>query len=194
MEILTDKQRKLVSENHNLIYSILKDRGLPALRTDEIFGEDWYGLAAIGLCKAAAIYDEKKGYAFSTIAYRCMDHEIGHALRAHNAQKSIPAEALISYDAKGYDLKSNDTKFKIRDNKWGSFLEIFPDACNIQDDAIEKLTFNQVMESMNERERYVINGLIFGMKQADIAKKTGMSPAYISKTKRKFLMKYETEG
>ena len=42
---LNDEQRKLVADNHNLIYQYLIDNNLPQ--------DEYYDIAAIGLCKAA---------------------------------------------------------------------------------------------------------------------------------------------
>lgn len=42
---MTDYQRQLVTDNHNLIYRFLQKEKLNM--------EDWYDLAAIGMCKAA---------------------------------------------------------------------------------------------------------------------------------------------
>ena len=50
---LNDEQRKLVADNHNLIYQYLIDNNLPQ--------DEYYDIAAIGLCKAALKYDTAKG-------------------------------------------------------------------------------------------------------------------------------------
>ena len=60
---LNDEQRKLVEDNHNLIYQYLIDNKLPQ--------DEYYDIAAIGLCKAALKYDTSKG-AFSTYVYRAI--------------------------------------------------------------------------------------------------------------------------
>lgn len=59
MEVIqiTDEARKLVEENHNLVYSFLYKYHLDV--------EEWYDLAAIGLCKAANTYNNDKS-GFST--------------------------------------------------------------------------------------------------------------------------------
>lgn len=64
---------RMVEENHNLIYGFLHKYKL---------SEDFYGDAAIGLCKAAQSYDETKGSSFATYAYKCMFNECGITLRA----------------------------------------------------------------------------------------------------------------
>ena len=80
---LNDQQRKLVEDNHNLIYYFLKGKNLSL---DAV--EDWYGLCAIGLCKAALIYDSTKGTQFTTLAWVCMQNSC-HKDRLKAYQKSL---------------------------------------------------------------------------------------------------------
>lgn len=83
-QTLNSTQRKLVEDNHNLIYSFLNSRHLSL---DAV--EDWYGTAAIGLCKAALIYDENQGVKFATFAYICMDNEVRTMLHTHRKNFSV---------------------------------------------------------------------------------------------------------
>lgn len=53
---LTIDQSKLVTENHNLIYGILKEYGL-LHKEDDI--SDWYGIAAEGLVSVATTYNKE---------------------------------------------------------------------------------------------------------------------------------------
>lgn len=78
--------RRLIEENHNLIYAFMQKHHL---------SEDWYGDCAVGLCKAAKIFDESKGYKFSTVAYRIMYNEMAMRYRDHE-NKRIPAASLNS--------------------------------------------------------------------------------------------------
>ena len=76
---MTNKQARLVEENHNLIYGFLHKHKL---------SEDFYGDAAIGLCKAAETFDETKNSSFSTYAYKCMFNECGIQIRLNNRSVS----------------------------------------------------------------------------------------------------------
>lgn len=63
--ILTDEERKLVEDNHELIYTVANSMGIDL--------EEFYGVLAIGLCHAAQSYDEKKHhYGFSMFASMVM--------------------------------------------------------------------------------------------------------------------------
>lgn len=47
---MTEYQKQLVTDNHNLIYRFLQKEKLNM--------EDWYDLVAIGMCKAAKTFNE----------------------------------------------------------------------------------------------------------------------------------------
>lgn len=64
---LTDKQRKLVEKNHNLIFHVANRFGFDL--------DKYYDVLAIGLCKASVKYDPTKGK-FSTIAVHIMKQEV----------------------------------------------------------------------------------------------------------------------
>lgn len=63
---LTDEERELVTNNHNLIYSYLNKFHL---------SDDYYDLCAIGLCRAAHFYKPENGK-FSVYAFVCMSNII----------------------------------------------------------------------------------------------------------------------
>ena len=86
---MTDEQRKLAEDNHNLIYAFLNRRGMDS--------DEWYGAAAVGLCHAAITYDPAK-YTFATYAYRCMLSEIAHDITTATRAKRTPPEPVASLD------------------------------------------------------------------------------------------------
>lgn len=101
---------RMVEENHNLIYGFLRKYKL---------GEDFYGDAAIGLCKAAESYDESKGVSFATYAYKCMFNECGITIRTEkrriqtisldtpvNEDETINLEAVLPSDFADINMES----------------------------------------------------------------------------------------
>ena len=64
---MTNEQEQLVIDNHKLIYEYMWKHNM---YSDDV--EDWYGLCAIGLCRAALYYTPAKGTQFSTLAFICM--------------------------------------------------------------------------------------------------------------------------
>lgn len=75
---LNDEQRKLVEDNHDLIYWYANKGGLA-------LGE-WYDLLAITLCYSALKYNPNKG-AFSTYFKLRADGMVSKEYRKHNTQK-----------------------------------------------------------------------------------------------------------
>lgn len=77
--MLNDMQKKMVEDNHNLIYSFLAKHNLSV--------EEWYDVAAIGLCKAAQSYDGSAK--FNTLAYKVMFNEVCKVFRHKKAKKRL---------------------------------------------------------------------------------------------------------
>lgn len=84
---LTESERALVAQYHNLIYRVIEDCHLP-----NDAAADAYGEAALGLILAAQRYmqDEKlQKYCFSTIAYRHMRTALLHQRRKIDRQPVV---------------------------------------------------------------------------------------------------------
>lgn len=109
MKSLNAVQQQIVSDNHNLIYSFANRNGVNL--------DDYYDVLAIGLCKAAMIYDETKGK-FSTLAYTAMNNEYKQVLRKLTAQRIIPQDKILSMDVR----VQSET-----DESSASFADLIPD-------------------------------------------------------------------
>ena len=81
---LNDEQRKIVENNHDLIYGYAHKMGISI--------DEYYDILAIGLCKAAKAFDESKGR-FSTLAYCCMKNEM---CRYYEGKTELPHNLAIS--------------------------------------------------------------------------------------------------
>lgn len=166
-QTLNNQQRKLVEDNHNLIYSFLKQH---KLSLDAV--EDWYGTAAIGLCKAALIFDESRGSKFSTLAYLCMNNEVRMVMRAN--RKNVTVTTSLNDDistANGCCLA--DIIPDTRDCFYSVYLN----------DAIEIATRN-----LSDRNKKFIDLIInHGMTNTEVAKQFGVSQPTVSRVYAKFL-------
>lgn len=165
---LNDKQRKLAEENHNLIYSFLKSR---QLSLDAV--EDWYGTAAIGLCKAALVYDENRGAKFATLAYICMENEVRCVMRI--SKKTITGELSLDYE---YE----------QDDSVVPFIDMVAD----ENDFYYPIYLNDAIaiasNKLSERDRKVIDMIVFDdMKISDIAKTHGIGRACVYNIYSKFI-------
>lgn len=164
---LNDTQRKLVEDNHNLIYSFLK---LHSLSLDAV--EDWYSAAAIGLCNAAISFDESKNVPFSVLAYVCMENVVRQIIR--NEQKNINAsESLDDSVAEGC-----------------CFMDMVQD----NEDPFFKIYLNEAvsnaLKDTSERDKKIIFMIIYnGCKQKEIGEMYGITRSAVSMVYRKFISK-----
>lgn len=149
-ESLTEEQRKIAADNHNLIYAYANK--------SRISIDDWYGVLAIGLCKAAKSFDNSKGE-FSTLAFKCMDNEAKIHLKRMYKKSSIPNNMIVSYDSPIFDDESNGNL---------SIAETMPDVKS-SNDMMYNAVINEFSGSLSERELDVFKYLIGGMTHNEIA-------------------------
>ena len=165
---LTDTQKKLVEENHNLIYKVLNDFHLD--ETNRWFYEDdWYGIAAYGLCKAAYSYQQNKKTKFSTYAYTCIKNEICLQMRNNKQLRLIEQHALCSLD---------NPKLLEGEN---SLYDFIPDSKNIENDTLTTLDFQSIYENLHENQKKIVTKLLLGYTASEIAREKGCSKQLISK-------------
>lgn len=137
---LNDEQRKLVEQNHNLIYSAMTKCGIRKQDFD-----DYYGFAAAGLCKAVVDYNESKAKSFSTYAYKCMRKEIIAYTRWRFADKR-DERLIVSYNQLMNDLDENEKEY--------SFL--LSDKKNNEKNSNFWLIFKDKMRILNNRDRMIV--------------------------------------
>lgn len=105
---LTPEQQKLAEDNHKLIYWFMNRHGL--------YDDEYYGIFAISLCKAAREYDESKG-AFSTVAAKCMSSDLQKYWTHLSLKKAVPQNAVISVDTPLSGSYTGETIDKIMDDE-----------------------------------------------------------------------------
>ena len=166
---LTEEQRKLVEENHNLIYGFLNQYKLD--------DEDFYDLASIGLCKAAMKYDVDKKKKFSTLAYTCMNNEVRRYYRdCENVKKRISKHLVSSYN------------IELEDNK--EILDVFIKDDDFSEDSLIYLDFDNFKKTLKDKERIVVEYLESGFNMMETAKMLGRTHQYVSLTKKEVLRKW----
>lgn len=137
---LTIDQEKLITENHNLIYGVLKEYGL-LHRDDDI--SDWYGIAAEGLVSAAITYNKGKSN-FSTHAYHIMSNRLKNEMRLNNRQRQIPAECIISMDN------------VIPDTDNITYAESVADKTDIENYVCTKVRISEIYYGLTELQKKII--------------------------------------
>lgn len=166
-KVLNNAQRKLVEDNHNLIYSFLNSRHLSLNAV-----EDWYGTAAVGLCKAALAFDESRGVKFSVLAYICMDSEVRCVSKN---RKSV--SAAVSLDDELATSESGCFLTDIIPDKRDSFYSIYlNDAVNI------------AYRRLNDRDKQIVDLIVnYGLTHSAIAANFGVARSTVSQVYDKFL-------
>lgn len=163
---ITDEQKKLVEDNHNLIYSFLQKYHLTI--------DEYYGLAAIGLCKAGKTYNGEKSK-FSTYAYKCMFTTIMCELRKNKQAKTIPEYQIVYYQA---ELENNE-------GDTASFMNYMPSKENVEDSVLSKVIFDEYTNKLKDRDKKIFSLFREGYKQKEIGKMLGCSQAQVSRVKKK---------
>lgn len=163
--VLTDSQALLVEKNHSLIFSFLKKCNL------EI--DDWYGVAALGLCNAARHFDPDRNIKFSSLAYQCMLNSVRMEMRSQRklVSASLSLEDPIS-DIEDESLLISETVYEEAD---------FRDAIAIRS------MYNQVRDQFSIRDRNIIDRIfLHSQDQRSVASNYGISQAQISRICKKF--------
>jgi len=167
---VTPEQQKLAEDNHGLIFDFLNKRNLPV--------DDFYGAAAVGLCQAAISYNGK--WKFSTFAFPCMNNEVNKIFQTYNTQSRNPQKPLIYLDA------------NINDEIGISQKESIKDYGNAEETAISQIQARYILKLLDKRERKIVEMLMSGLNQREIAITLGISQQNVSLIKirmRKKLMR-----
>lgn len=158
---LTDKQKEMVAQNHDLIYSYAHQNNLAL--------DEYYDVLAIGLCNAAKAFDEDKG-TFSTIAYTCMKNEVSRYWRSRLKKSSVPDEYVVSYDCQN----TNDDGFDGR-----AFLESFSDY-ESYNDMMYSIISEDFGSKLTDKEAFIYKLLLNGVSQVEIADRVGLKNTTIN--------------
>lgn len=143
MEQLTLDQQRIVSENHNLIYSLANKKSINL--------DEYYDVLAIGLCKAAIAFDSTKGK-FSTLAYTVMLNEYKQELRKQQNERAIPQDKLLSFDV---PIQTD------QDSQFASFADIIPDNnVQVEQEAIHALTYKSLSSKLKPDEQVIFAMLL----------------------------------
>lgn len=147
--------------------------------------EEWYDLAAIGLCKAANTYNNDKSE-FSTYAYKCMYTTIIMEKRKENAMRTIPQNQIVYYE--------NQVNESSKDNDTSTFLNYIPSKQDIENEIISALSLENIENELVGNKKKVFLLLREGYTQCEISKIIGISKQRVSKIKQEITEKYYTRG
>lgn len=171
--MLSEEQKKLVEDNHNLIKWFAGTHGISL--------EEYYDILAIALCKAALKYDPEKSL-FSTYAVKTMSNEYCLHMRRSNTKSRYINKITISYDQPIFDCEYLDGNCTILDT-------LFNEYDSTEDKAIMNISIKELMPLLSETEQQVILLIINGLTQRQIAEKIGVSQPQVSRIVKKIKQK-----
>lgn len=175
---MTDEQRKLVEDNHNYIFYFLNKYGLSI--------DEWYDMAAIGLCKAARSYNQYQSK-FVTYAHQCMFTTVFSEKRKEKSSKAVPRHMMTSLQ----DLAYTNTA-----GKQIKYEDCIPSDANLEEIALSQVAVAEVMDKLSDRERTILQMTIDGYSQEQIAQRIGISQSHSSRIIRgiRTRLREELEG
>lgn len=159
-------EEKLITENINLIYHVLKKYKLYS------YLDEYFDIGMIGLVQGAKTYDESKGHKPSTYLTKCIANEIFKYNKVQNCQKRSNGQKDISI----YTPINND-------GNECYLIDLIPSDENIEETIIKKEQLEWLYKELSkieERDKFIIcsNYGLLGYKkltQREIAKKLNIS-------------------
>ena len=172
---MNDEQREFATKNHNLIYKFLTLKKLPIFESDIYNGEDWYGVAAIGFCKAVHAYRKDSGIMFSTFAFHCMNNEVLNTYRKLNAQNKIPSEIIVH----------GDTPVREDNGEDFSLFDMLSSPDYSEDFVVLKLDFENYLKTLDKKKRAILELVSLGYNLQEVGNIVGVSREYARQIKNK---------
>lgn len=174
---LTDDQKRLVEENHNLIYSCMRDFGV---RPNEY--DDYYGDAAIALCKAVQKYNPSNELKckLSTFCYHCIRSELKASLRNNLTKKN-----QLYNEALRLDNHVNNTQTYVdiicKNDNFEAISEVYVSILNL---------FHTIKD---DRNKEFLKLFLNGYRVGEIAKMFKVSHTIVSRAVNSFRTKLKEE-
>lgn len=149
LQPLTEIEKRLATENHNLVYSFLHRHGYSI--------EDFYNIAIFGYLKAIQSYnrneDLKEKYQLAFICEQYMRAEVKDHFRVQNAQKRKPAETIISLDA---NYTETDNFYNLVGGK------------SVEDELMEAELLAELLENLSKGQRDILKLKLEGFSNKEV--------------------------
>lgn len=169
---MLEEQKKLVEENHNLIYFTLSKYRLNP--------EEYYDILAIGLCKAAMNFDQEKSK-FSTFAMKVMFNEFAQYDRNENSNRRRANKNTLSLN------------YRIEDSKNEGHMCEFGDLLTDGREPFMDVVHMYLPDILTKKELLVCQLSYNGYDQTQIGEKLGVTQSYVSRLLKKARIKLEKE-
>lgn len=162
--ILNDSDRKIITENIDLVFGVWRD-----LKNNWIkfsFKDDLVEAGYEGLCRAAAKWDEALNYKFSSLAYPYIQSAMYHELKRirRRSTRDINIDKVVHTDDDGRDMLLSE------------FIE---DPTDFMLERIENLSlislYKVLCDHLNRKEFLILQDYADGLTYAQIGEKRGIS-------------------
>lgn len=176
---LNAEQQKLVADNHNLIYGYAHKKKLDL--------DEYYGLLALGLCRAAIKFDSSKS-SFQTFAYMCMASVVNayHRTSKNAKHKQNTDIKLVFLDAENNTENGCATVSEFTVSDHSTISEMCEG--NIMADILLSL--------LDDKEREIAQLKMEGLSNSQVGKRLGCSDVnvnyYIKKIRAKWNRYYRS--
>ena len=130
-------------------------------------------MLAIGLCKAALVYDKNKA-TFSTLAYKCMSNEYDKIIKRQTLKRKIPDNLISSLDAVISVSEEDGSEITLYDCIKKDIFPI-PDESTITNTMIKNFYNNK----LTKQEQKVFRLLVQDRTQVEISKIIGLTKSRI---------------
>lgn len=164
-EPLTADQQKLVEENAYIIYAVFDKLNISPNKGIDV--DDVYGKCAIALCRAAQLYDKKKGeMSFFNFAFTYCKWAVLRC--SERATRDLNNACSFDFD---YNNDDND-RFTVGDK--------LADSCDDMNDVIVVNFYKDLLKKETGVNQRIINNIICGESATNVAKKFGISRQRVS--------------
>lgn len=172
--MLTKTQQQLAAQYNGAIFSFCKEYHLNY--------SEWYGLLAIALCEAAQVYDPNRGTTFLALAYQCMRYRLRKELTRLNRKKRIPRDCIVSYNRLIEGRSGHATEYldRLYQQSQSTLIDVT---------AVE---VNDFRNSLSDTHRFVLDGLMDGMREREIAAELGYTASGVSWIKQQLKKKWQS--
>lgn len=162
---LTNEQRRFVSKNHNLIYDYAYTYNLDI--------DEWYGVLAIGLCKATMGKFDNTKSKFSTFAYKCMRN----AVKQEYLKRSQDKEEANNHTVSIFTPTINNQQSEGECN----YADIIPNLhIRVDTEAMLKVALKEAISNLKtDNQRKIISLITYGYTQSEVAQITNKQRSYV---------------
>lgn len=175
---LNEEQRKMVQDNHGLIYYVAGQLGVDV--------DEWYDTFAYGMCKAAYSFKEDRNSKFSTYAVFIMKRQFYIEKAYSTRKKRFPEHCPLS-------LEMPINSYPEKEITLGETIESGFNVAETVEDLLIAESVESFLHALSERDKRWVNMRLEGMSLRKMAAIEGVSYQRISSKLHKIAEKLKKE-